>query len=546
MTIFVEDLVDDLLELDGKQLLSAWAGFDVAHRRELWTPMQDRLGPAAHQLFLTDPAGWIEVALGEGIWSKQVEICAAIAKPHATVAVPACHAPGKSHLGARIAGWWGSSFPPDLARGVVTATNWTHVEKIFFAYLSQVHTRHHLPGEVLSVKWKLAGQTIMWGFSVAKGDDVGAQGVHAPFLLIIIDEAGGVEQAVGESLEGLKSAGDVRTLILGNPPPDRQDTWFERQCSSPHVTTIEIPAAATPNFTGEETDWCRCPNPLPHRIASHLVRRDWVEKLVEEYGAESPIVRAKVHAKFPTGSRLAVIGTDVWEACADDRTAGFDPPRSWIGVGVDVAAGGGDELVVVAWRPDGRLTIDLTDNSEKLRDPAVAGELVVSTLERIQASEVMAILEDDPDLGPSDVYLPLWVKFDADGVGWGLELPIQDAISTGRIYGEVIPVRSGRRATERTTFANRRAEMWWQARKAVQEHLVKLPADRRLKVQATRVEYRMSAGLIQVETKEQMRKRFGSSAGASPDRADAMCLAIDTMEMPILDGADHIDPFASI
>lgn len=542
------DLADQLLRLDGRQLVEVWNRLDVEQRRELWTPLSDprRLGDDAHRLFIGNPTGWIETVLGEGVWSLQHRICEAIAQPHASVAVPSAHSTGKSHIASRLMGWWGSVWPPSIARSVSTATNWTQVEKVLWSYLGQLSREHSLPGDVTTVKWKRDGQTIMWGFSVAAGDDTGAHGVHAAYVLIVIDEASGIEQRIGDSLEGLQSSGDVRVIGFGNPSPSRQGTWFEQWSKRPSTVTIPIPAEATPNFTGEETGWCSCHNPLPHRIADHLVTRDWVDRLIAEYGAGSPIVRSKVEAKFPTDSRLAVISIEHWEACKNNPEAGFDPPRQWIGVGVDVAAGGGDELVVVSWRPDGEIRVDLTDSSQRLRDPDVAGELVVSAIEQLQAEETMKVLAADPTLDPANVYLPVWVKWDADGVGWGLQTSLQAGLDSRRFYGEIIGVRSGARASDRQRYVNRRAEMWWQAREAVQEKLVKLPVDHRLQLQATRVEYRMTAARIRVETKDEMRKRFGSSAGASPDRADAFCLAIDTMEMPAMDVSDYIDPAGRI
>ena len=46
-----------------------------------------------------DPIGFVQEGLGEVLWSKQREILQSLVDNKRTV-VPACHAPGKSHLAA--------------------------------------------------------------------------------------------------------------------------------------------------------------------------------------------------------------------------------------------------------------------------------------------------------------------------------------------------------------------------------------------------------------------------------------------------------------
>jgi len=68
-----------------------------------------------------DPIGFVERGLGETLWSKQKEILQSLMDNKRTV-VPACHAPGKSHLAARAIAWWISVHPPGTAIAVSTAS----------------------------------------------------------------------------------------------------------------------------------------------------------------------------------------------------------------------------------------------------------------------------------------------------------------------------------------------------------------------------------------------------------------------------------------
>ena len=511
-----------------------WRSLSVDQKRELFPFFLSYFGEDAYALFVKDPEEFISVVMGEAIWSKQRQIVEALSQPNASVAVPACHSPGKTHTATRIGAWWGSCFPNGLAKCVTTASNWTQVERLFWAQLRQAHDKYRLPGTMLTTAWK-RGKTNdaqMWGFSVANNDEVGAHGVHAPYVLIIVDEASGIPHSVGQSLEGLRSSGDVRMLVLGNPPMDQQGTWFELFCASPYTTTIPIPAFDTPNFTGETTGLCACPNPVPHPISTHLVNPLWVERLVADYGDESPIVQAKVHARFPRNSRLTLISPDDW----DQATHQADPNlvRSEINVGVDVAAGGGDELVICAVWPDGQATIELTESAAALSDPTVAASVIINKIAEIQQR---GLAEYDY------TYLPVILKYDATGVGWGLGVPLQDAEFQGIFYGDVIPIQAGASASDKNKFLNKRAEMWWQLRESVKQKLICVPNDEKSRLQATRVEFKFRSGKILIESKDDMRKRLGGAIGSSPDRADALCLAIDTTQQAVWFDDDPINPF---
>ena len=55
--------------------------------------------------YRNDPVGFVTDALGESVWSKQIEILESV-RDNKRTAVPACHAPGKSHIAARAIAWW--------------------------------------------------------------------------------------------------------------------------------------------------------------------------------------------------------------------------------------------------------------------------------------------------------------------------------------------------------------------------------------------------------------------------------------------------------
>ena len=74
------------------------------------------------------------------------------------------------------------------------------------------------------------------------------------------------------------------------------------------------------------------------------------------------------------------------------------------------------------------------------------------------------------------------------------------------------------------TFANKRSELWWQFREAldpVQGDGLALPPDRRLAAQLAAPTWRLRGNAIVIESKDEIRKRLGTST----DDADAVILA---------------------
>ena len=216
--------------------------------------------------FENDPVGFVTQGLKENVWSKQQEILESV-RDNKRTAVPACHAPGKSHIAARIVAWWISVHPVGTAQVVSTATTFRQVRNILWQGIRKVHERHNLAGEVFTVEWKIDNNIVGYGFGGGQNDESAVQGIHAPHLLVIVDEAGGINETLGRSLEALMTGGHTRLLLLGNPPTDQEGSFFERACNSDLYNVIPISAYNTPNFTGEDAGICSsCPPSIQREV----------------------------------------------------------------------------------------------------------------------------------------------------------------------------------------------------------------------------------------------------------------------------------------
>lgn len=462
-----------------------------------------------------DPVGFIEQGLKATLWSKQKEILQSLMDNKRTV-VPACHAPGKSWLASHAIAWWMSVHPPGTAIAISTAPTFRQVRNIMWAGIRRIHLANDLPGEILTNQWKMDGTVVAYGFSPRGDDESAVQGIHAPHLLIVVDEAGGFSDTVGKSLEALMTGGHTRLLALGNPPTDTEETWFERICSSPLYNIITIPAKSTPNFTGEPTGLCKSCPPFvePHEVATHLVDQTWVDDVISEFGEDSPFVEARVNAVFPKSSVGKVIPFSWCEQAVDND----DPVDSEvIRYGVDIASDGGDEFVIA--KADGYVITIEHRSSGKANSSAVdvAGVIWEHALRGVAIHQERKVKDK------------IRVKIDAIGVGWGV-VSILKAWVTERKMGtkiEIIGINVAERPANPEKFKNQRAEMWWNARTLLQplegRQDLQLKVERPVLAQLAGPTYKSdSAGRIVIESKIDMKKR----GVHSPDRAEAILLAV--------------------
>lgn len=467
--------------------------------------------------FADDPVGFVIEGLGESAWSKQRAILQSVHDNKRT-AVPACHAPGKSHIAARVIAWWICSHAPGTALAVTTAPTFRQVRNILWAQIRRLVAKYDMPGFTNQTEWKIGEELVAFGFANSD-DEAAVQGIHAPHVLVVVDEGGGISEILGRSLEALMTGDHTRLLVVGNPPTDNEGSWFERCCNSSLYNVITIGAFDTPNFTGEDAGICKsCPPSVPeHSVATHLVDQGWVDDVMSEFGEDSAFVEARIHARFPRNSTSRVIPFSWCEIAVDNESPA---ESSVIRLGVDVASDGGDELVVA--RADGYdcYVTHRSSGSENANAVDVAEKIL---------KEIVAAEKEHEKRGVHD---QVEVKVDATGMGWGVAGLLEQWGIEGRHHSEIVSVVVGEAAKDRAKFLNQRAEMWWAGRLLFQpvraddgsvSQMVKIENDRRLLAQLSAPSFGTdAAGRITIERKKDL-KRKGLQ---SPDRAEAVLLAL--------------------
>ncbi len=192
-----------------------------------------------------------------------------------------------------------------------------------------------------------------------------------------------------------------------------------------------------------------------------------------------------------------------WKAGPDRRENGERVALS--GLGVDVARGGEDKTVIALaygrWI-DRLISHDGTDTPD--------GEVVVRLIRSAWDEEA-----------------PICI--DVIGVGAApYDLGRREGM---RIYGvNNSAATSARAAGGAFGFANTRAELYWRLREALDPngpYQLALPDDRELLAELTAPKWEPTSRGIKIESKKQIAKRLGRS----PDKADAVTLAVRAMRM---------------
>jgi hypothetical protein len=455
--------------------VEAWASTRSDEELRAWAAGMRR------QRWLVDPVAWISERPKEVAWSAQREIICSV-RDHRYTAVQACHDSGKSWIASRIAAWWIDTHPTGEAIVVTSAPTFDQVKRILWRELQVAHKAGKLPGTLNQTDWYIDGTLVAFGRKPADYQEAAFQGIHAPYVLVILDEASGIPEQLWRAAETLVTNEGSRLLAIGNP--DDPTGHFARVCgpnSGWHV--IGISGLDTPNFTEEK---------VPRSLADQLLSPTWVDERRERWGEGSPLWVSKVLGRFPDRSDDQLIPLS-WIERARERAR---EPGGVVSLGVDVARFGSDETVIVRCQ-GGKVRVLLA--KQGLDTMQTCGYVIQAIHEH----------------GPSEV------RIDEVGVGGGV-------IDRLREQGYAVKgMTASARAEEPHRFANLRAEVYWYMREAFEQGWIDLdPADEILAEQLASIRYKVnSRGQIQIESKDEMRAR----GMHSPDHADAfaVCLAWD-------------------
>ncbi len=432
-----------------------------------------------------DPRAFVRQCLGATPDAWQDEVLAA-AVTHQRLCLKASKGPGKSTVLAWLVWWYlATRLHPKVVCTSVTEDNlkdglWTELSKwqqqspvlqAAFAWgLERIVYKAKPETWWCSARtWPKAGDSSQQANTLA--------GVHADAVMFVLDEAGGIPDAVAAAAEGglanaaKESGREAKLLIAGNPT--HLEGPLYRACTSERALWW------VKEISGDPDDPGRAPR----------VSIEWAREQIQKYGRESPYVLVNVFGKFPPTSSSALLGPDAVSAAMKRDVARAEYSQEAKVLGVDVARFG-DDRTVLALR-QGRVVFGPTI-LRNLDTMQVVGQVaMLADVER-----PTAIFVDQATFGAGVVDRLVQLKYPAIGVDFGGK-PVQDL-----------------------RFANRRAEMWWGLAEWVKAG-GRLPDVPELVSELTTPQYKFNAeNRLQLEKKAEIKKR----TGVSPDIADAIAL----------------------
>ncbi len=466
--------------------------------------ISDLRGRSKKAEYLTNPALWAKEVLGKELWSKQREIAQSIVDNSHT-AVVSCNGAGKSGLAGILAVWWVAVHDPRDVAVICSAPTYIQIARVLFKEIQdnfRAAGEHgvKLPGYITqSQEWKLDDGTVMaWGRRPADKDIVSAfQGIHRRYVMVILDEAGGVPEDLYTATEAVTNTEGARVLAIGNP--DQRATPFHRIFKEdPTWHKIKISAFDTPNFTGEE---------ISDELKPLLIQPAWVEKQKISWGTESARYKSKILAEFPDEA-----DNTFFSQTAIDRSIDTEIDEDYAIVpklGVDVARFGEDDSVAYLNR-GGRVRV-----IERWTKATA-----IETANRIHRIAI--------DNGCKEV------RVDGAGLG-GPIIDILANLANGSYV--VISMLGSAASPDNTRWHNARAYNFDSLREQMMANEIDLdPDDKALLDELLMIQYKFSPkGAIQIESKDDMRSR----GIKSPDSLDALVYA--TVNLEHLLNSPHAD-----
>lgn len=267
-----------------------------------------------------DPVGFCRQVLAFDPWSKQRAVLEAV-RDHPRVAVRSAHGVGKTAIAARVVLWWLTAFPHSIV--VTTSATWGQVREQLWREIAFAYAAARAPGQargsffdgaLTDTRLELAPDWFALGLSTNEPEKFA--GYHSERLLVVLDEASGVSEAVWEAAETLTTSPGSHLLAIGNPT--RPAGAFYRAFTSERglYRTVSISALESPLVTGE---------PVSPRAAKRLVGPDWIEGRQRAWGEGTPLYQVRVLGEFASTADDTVCSIAAVEAAQHRRLPAGEP-----------------------------------------------------------------------------------------------------------------------------------------------------------------------------------------------------------------------------
>lgn len=496
-----------------------------------------------HRYYQKHPEEYVTDVLGAHPWEKQVEIIRSTFDYKIT-AVKTCNAVGKSHVAARIVVTYLMLYPNSIV--VTTAPTWRQVTDVLWREIGTTvkHAKQNgfqlTDKEVTQAGLNLGTNWYAVGLSTKRPENF--FGYHADNILVVVDEAGGVEEPIYKGVMAITPNVNAHVLLIGNPtnPSGTFYNYFTKpelgaNCftisafDSPNFTSVNIKTVEdlltlyTPRNGIKQSEWTkRINDELDKRMDPTyrgLIHPSVVYGKYHELGVDHPNWQSLIMGEFPSQAEQALIPADlVSQAMSmsniDQATgqtyaelSGWEIPDGPPEHGQDMARFGADNCVNFP-RHGGWVEMPVVWNKIDLME---------------SANRILKLID------PMDRSLRL--NIDDTGNGGGttdrLRQISNELVKAGHPAHQYQLVAYNFSSKEfmhdPETFHDITSELYWNLRTWFIKKRIALPNHPRLRDELIARRWWINkSGKIQVESKDEYKKRTG---GKSPDFSDALALA---------------------
>lgn len=498
--------------------------------------------------YLPIPHYFVKDMLGCETWSVQDQIVQSVFKNKYT-AVKTCNAIGKSFIAARIVVAYLMLHPGSIV--VTTAPTWRQVTDVLWREIGTAVKKSKL--KLTDQQVNQAGLNIDtdWyavGLSTKRPENF--FGYHADNILVVVDEAGGVEEPIFKGVAAITPNVNARVLLIGNPT-EPSGTFFDA-FNKPELgyNCITVSAFDSPNFisTGirdietllekftppegvKQSDWINQVNAeLNKRMDKNftgLISPSVVFSRYFEWGADSPAWQALIMGEFPSQASQSLIptnlvkmamnmyGTDKESGMSYAELSGWTIPSGPPSHGQDMARFGDDSNVNFP-RRGGWVEQAIVWNKVDLME---------------SANRILNIID------PMDDSLVL--NIDDTGNGGGttdrLRQISREKMNSGQpshrytVNAYNFSSKDFMNDEDKEKYHDITSFLYWNLRTQFLNKAIALYEDKQLFAELVgRRWFINKSGKIQVESKQEYKERSG---GKSPDRSDALALAFAPRRM---------------
>jgi hypothetical protein len=244
--------------------------------------------------------------------------------------IRAMHGPGKTFWMASIMHWFNNAF---RGRIICTAPKENQLKTRLWPAFRKILQRAGKPYsdaikvDSLKITWHNDEDWVALAETAAQSTNIA--GHHDDYMMFLVDEASGVNEHMYPAIEGALSTGIIVILVLIGNPTKNQGTFHASHCIpkvAKHYFQVHVDLAKTTR-----------------------VSHEWVQRMVDKYGRNSPVVKVRCYGEFADSDESQLIPY-AWIADALGREdVGFGN-LSRLRITVDVADGGLNFTVITAAR----------------------------------------------------------------------------------------------------------------------------------------------------------------------------------------------------